>query len=74
MEHEENLHRSLGNIEGKLDTVIDNQTDFKRRHESLEGRVGQLENRVNRWGGAIGVLLGIYVFIGDRIRSIFFGS
>ena len=68
------IHHALGNLEGKIDSVLENQADFKRRHESLEGRVGSLENRVHRWGGALAVILGVYVFIGDRVRSIFFGS
>lgn len=72
-EHNE-LHSRLGRLEGKIDSVLDNQLDVKRRAEQLETRMSVVEAKVNRWGGGIAVILGIYVFIGEKIRNVLFGS
>lgn len=72
-EHNE-LHSRLGRLEGKIDSVLDNQIDVKHRAEQLENRMSVVEAKVNRWGGALAVILAVYVFIGDRIRNVLFGS
>lgn len=77
--------RAFGNLESKVDAILSNQEDFKRAlerqetaskagHDKLDGRVTAVEAKINRWGGAIGVLFAVYVFVGDKLRSALFGS
>lgn len=72
-EHNE-FQRSFYKMEAKLDAILQNQEDFKDGHGKLADRVTAVEGKINRWGGGLAVILGVYVFIGDRIRSVFFGS
>lgn len=72
-EHNE-FQRSFYKMEAKLDAILQNQEDFKNGHDKLSDRVTAVEAKVNKWGGALSVLLALYVFFGEQIRGAFFGK
>lgn len=58
------LHRSLGRVEGKLDSLIESFGGQDKRHEELDRRVGRVEQRQHWYSGAatiIGAIIGIKI-------------
>lgn len=73
------LHRSVGRIEGKLDTFIaqmkvqDERTSALEvrqdaRTAKLEGRVGKVENRQHWYAGAGAIVGGLLAWAGNHLK------
>ena len=71
MSNIEDLHRAVGNIEGKLDQVLDNQHKFREDSKNLDGRLVKVENKIHWYSGAVAVFVAATTFFGDKIRGIF---
>ena len=74
----------LGNIEGKLSLILDNQKEFHEKYEKLEAkveqkfdavdtRVGRVENKLHWYSGGLATAVGIFTMFGDSIRALFRG-
>lgn len=59
------IHRSLGRIEGKVESIGDNVEEIKRDLESFERRLRKLEAK-QHWYSGVGAGLGM-------IAGLFFG-
>jgi hypothetical protein len=68
------LHRSLGRLEGKLDQVLGNQESFRQKFDAHDNRLRHLEGQGMK---AIGVITGITVAFNVVIEGLkhkFFGG
>lgn len=71
MSNIEDLHRAVGNIEGKLDQVLDNQHKFREDNKNLDGRLSSVEQKIHWYSGVVAVFAAGITFFGDKIRGIF---
>lgn len=62
------IHRSLGRVEGKLDSLIDSfdidNEERNKKHDTLEKRVSKIEAKQHWYAGAasaIGAIAGIFL-------------
>jgi len=55
-EGHETIHRTLGRIEGKIDSIDKRLSKGDDTFEKLEGRVATVEKRVWFFSGALGVV------------------
>lgn len=58
------ISRSLGRVEGKLDSLIETMKGRDDRADDLDRRVGKVENRLHWYSGAaaaLGSLFGLYI-------------
>lgn len=51
------LHRNIGRIEGKIDSILENQNEFKTTFNKHDDRLKQLEGSQMKAMGAFGVLV-----------------
>jgi hypothetical protein len=66
------LHRTLGGIEAKLDTLL---SDFAKRDEDKEGRLRALEQNQWKWSGITVAFSGLLAFFPfDRLVKLFTGT
>ena len=70
MGREEEFGERLVRIETKVDMLIDNQKDQIEHRTELEKRVGEIERRLNIFGGALLVINFLLAFFSDPLRSI----
>jgi len=61
------LHRSLGRLEGKLDQVLGNQETFRHKFDSHDNRLRHLEGQGMK---AMGVITGITVALNVMIEGL----
>jgi len=53
----EELHRDIGRIEGKIDSILANQDEFRYTFEKHDSRLNKLEGSQMKAMGAFGVLV-----------------
>lgn len=63
------IHRSVGRIEGKLDTLMDDLSGRDERTGRLEGRVRTVENRQHWYSGAGAVLGAVLGAFGVHLKA-----
>ena len=82
---EDAIQRVLGRIEGKLDALVGTQAaaekhyaekhkDHEAKIDDLSKKTADIDNKMNRYGGGLAVLVAIVTFFGDKIRHAIFGS
>lgn len=62
------IHRSVGRIEGKLDTFINQMAEHDKRTTELEVRTRKVENRQHWYAGAGAVVGGLVAWLGNHLR------
>jgi hypothetical protein len=70
----EDTNRSLGRLEGKLDQVLHNQEDFRKKFEKHDERLRFLEGQGMK---ALGVITGVTVgfnLVIDGLKHKIFGG
>ena len=65
----EELHRDIGRIEGKIDSILANQDDFKYTFERHDNRLKHLENHQMKTLGAFGVIIFLFNCIWDFVKD-----
>jgi hypothetical protein len=76
--------REMGRLEQKVDTILSNQDRFMEmhekletriteKHETLQSRIGLVENKIHWYTGGMAAISAAFVFMGDQIRRIVFG-
>ena len=76
--------REMGRLEQKVDTILSNQDRFlelhekldnrlSEKHESLQTRIGAVENKIHWYTGGMAAISATFVFMGDQIRRTFLG-
>jgi hypothetical protein len=68
------LHRSLGRLEGKLDQVLGNQESFRQKFDAHDNRLRHLEGQSMK---ALGIITGVTVafnIIIDGLKHKLFGG
>ena len=65
----EELHRDIGRIEGKIDSILENQNEFKYTFEKHDNRLKHLENHQMKTLGAFGVIIFVFNRIWDFIKD-----
>ena len=63
------LHRDIGRIEGKIDSILENQNEFKSTFEKHDNRLKHLENHQMKTLGAFGVIIFLFNFIWDFVKD-----
>lgn len=63
--------RSLGRIEGKIESLIAVQGDLKGEHKLLRKDLDAVNARLNRFSGALAVGSFSLVFLKDKILGLF---
>jgi hypothetical protein len=63
--------RSLGRIEGKIESLISTQVDLKGEHKTLRKDLDTLNAKVNRFSGALAVGSFVLVTFKDKIAGVF---
>ena len=63
----DDIQRSLGRIEGKLDMTLDNIVSLEKKHDGVIQRVGSLEDTRNYAFGALAVVAGVFGVVGSFI-------
>lgn len=64
--------RTLGRVEGKLDLLIDNHDDLKEDHETTKASLASVQKKVNWYSGAIATVGLLGLFLKDRLKELFF--
>ena len=67
----EELHRSIGRLEGKIDHVLNNQSEFKETFERHDERLRHLEGWHYRALGVIAAVTFFFSFAWDWLKGIF---
>lgn len=63
------LSRDIGRIEGKIDAILDNQSEFKATFEKHDNRLKHLENHQMKTLGAFGVIIFLFNCILDFVKD-----
>jgi hypothetical protein len=63
------LHRNIGRIEGKIDAILENQSDFKATFSKHDDRLKHLENHQMKTLGAFGVIIFLFNCIWDFVKD-----
>jgi hypothetical protein len=61
----------LVRIETKLDHIVEAQIKNSSKHDNLEDRLKTVEDKVNRFLGALVVLNFLLLFFAEKIRGLF---
>jgi hypothetical protein len=61
----------LVRIETKLDHIVEAQIKNTSKHDTLEERLKTVEDKVNRFLGALVVLNFLLLFFAEKIRGLF---
>lgn len=67
----EDLHRSLGRLEGKIDHVLNNQSEFKDTFERHDQRLRHLESWHYRSLGVIAAITFFFSLTWEWIKTAF---
>jgi hypothetical protein len=67
------VHRTLGRIEGKQDQILAVQTTLSSKQDKQEKDIQGLRASQHRYAGGLGALFAVLVFAKDKISGIFFG-
>jgi hypothetical protein len=77
--------REMGRLEEKVDTILSNQDRFielheklenklTEKHESLQTRIGAVENKIHWYTGGMAAVSATVVFMGEQIKRAIFGN
>lgn len=64
------LHRTLGRVEGKLDALLESQTVHRNERDEMRREVASLRSRQDRYAGAFGIVA-VAITLKDQILHIF---
>jgi hypothetical protein len=62
------MHRAIGRMEGKLDSVLEERKAERERITEIEGRTRKVENRQHWYSGAGAVLGAILGAVGVHVK------
>lgn len=68
---QDDLQRSMGRVESKLDAVLDHQRQYMEKHDKLETRIGSVENKLHWYSGIIAASMAGLTVFGEQIRKLF---
>lgn len=64
------IHRTLGRVEGKLDALLEAQTVQRSERDELRREVSSLRSRQDRYAGAFGIIA-VALALKDQILHVF---
>jgi len=65
------LNRDIGRIEGKIDSILSNQNEFKATFEKHDNRLKHLENHQMKTLGAFSVIIFAFNWLWDFVKDKF---
>lgn len=65
------IHRALGRIEGKQDSILNTQSELKAAHSTLRKDIDDVRSKLNWYSGALAVIGFAAVFLKDKIIGVF---
>jgi hypothetical protein len=65
------IHRSLGRIEGKQDSILSAQSSLRTDHNNLKTEVDAVRSRLNFYAGGLAAFSFLGVFLKDKIIGVF---